>query len=210
MTLLPTVFVAAEDDLGVAIAGRLLGEHSGLLLSKNFVGKGFGRIKRACTKYQKMAESGLPVLLLTDLDEARCPPALINAWLGAVPHQNFLFRICVREVETWLLGDIEGLTRAIGARTAPRCSEHPESIGDPKGELLRLAASATGAARAGICPEPNSSATIGPSYNLVLGKFVREKWRLDVASKRCPSLARARARVKDLAFRVAEVKKRNS
>ncbi|MDF2210039.1 hypothetical protein L1F28_15070 [Arthrospira platensis NCB002] len=41
-------------------------------------------------------------LVLTDLDKSECPLAIINEWLKSQPkHPNLLFRVAVKEVESW-------------------------------------------------------------------------------------------------------------
>jgi hypothetical protein len=105
MHLSNQVFLAAEDRLGLALGHRLINEQPSLQVWRELDGNGFGNLKRDAKKYDAMARNGLPVLMLTDLDDCPCCTHLMNRWLGngKKPHSNFLLRICVREAEAWLL-----------------------------------------------------------------------------------------------------------
>jgi hypothetical protein len=186
------VFLAAEDELGIAAGRKLIDEVPPLSVFREFRGAGYARLRDRCTNYEAMAANGLPVLLLTDLDAAPCPAVLIQDWLGRQPHPEFLFRICVREVEAWLLADSRGLADYLGVSAAliPRA---PEGIDDPKRELLNIAARSRRAVRARV--RPRESATIGPGYNAFFGEFVRDHWSPVDAARRSPSLERARGRL---------------
>ena len=115
---------------------------------------------------------------------------------------NFLLRICVRESEAWLLAHPAPLARLFKL-SAARFPTQPESLADPKAELLRLAAKAPAKIRKALLPAAGSSATIGREYNDVLCLLVRGEWNIAEASRRAPSLMRARDRIRELALRVS-------
>ena len=138
----------------------------------------------------------MPVLMITDLDNNPCPSELIDDWLGAVPSRGFLFRICVREVEAWLLAHREAMAAFLNIAESKLPME-PEKLADPKAELIRLAKRAPRNIRIGLTPV--GSATIGPNYNVLLEEFIRNDWSPALASSRAPSLKRARLRIKELA-----------
>jgi len=147
-----------------------------------------------------MGANGLPVLMITDLDRRPCPAEMLDDWLGVPSSQGFLFRICVREVEAWLLADKVAMANflSISPNFLPVA---PESLPDPKAELIALAQrSPHRKIRLGF--KPVGSATIGPDYNNLLRDFVREVWDASVAAQNSPSLARTRQRLSELASRV--------
>ena len=122
---------------------------------------------------------------------------MIDDWLGKAPSPGFLFRICVREVEAWLLAHQLAMARFLGVALS-RLPTAPESLADPKAALIALAQrSSHRKIRVGF--KPIGSSTIGPDYNRLLGDFIRDSWNADMASRASPSLARARERLRILA-----------
>jgi hypothetical protein len=124
------------------------------------------------------------------LDRHSCPPALISEWLSAPKHHNLLFRVAVREVESWLLADRDGVAAFLGiSRTLiPR---RPDELQQPKEELIGLAKRSRNRERCrDIVPPPNSTRKQGPGYNGALGMFAQEHWSPDKASQESPSLLR--------------------
>jgi hypothetical protein len=137
------------------------------------------------------AAAGTPILLLTDLDQHPCPSGLIEDWLETEPHSNMIFRIAVREVESWILADREGFADFLGIN-ANLIPLQPDQIVDPKQTLVNLARrSRRRALRESIVPRRGSTAVQGPDYNGCLGEFVRNRWSHNEASGRSPSLSRA-------------------
>jgi hypothetical protein len=134
-----------------------------------------------------------PFLMLTDLDKCECPATLIGDWLDCPKHKNFLFRVAVREIEAWLLGDAYGFSTFFGIRY-DQVNSHPESLPNPKEELLRLAFSSPRRnLRDAVVVEEEHQFYQGPDYNGALSTFVSGDWDLKVASKCCPSLKRCLA-----------------
>jgi len=91
------IFVAVEDDLSLAFARRLIAEQPTLEIFREKVCGGFGALKRDIRKFDNMAKNGVPVFLITDLDNGRCPSQLTLEWLGSMPHPSLVFRVAVRE-----------------------------------------------------------------------------------------------------------------
>ena len=65
---------------------------------------GFGRMRARLPGYRN-ASHVYPHLLLTDLDAYACPSALMADWGVQSEPPRFLFRVAVREIEAWLMGD---------------------------------------------------------------------------------------------------------
>lgn len=194
--MLSTVYLAAEDVPGLAVGRKLVAEHSSLSVYGDKLGYGFGNLKKKAASYDQMGKSGLPVLMLTDLDTAPCPSGKIHDWLGRQPNRGFLFRICVREVEAWLLADREAISVFLGVKEVI-VPISPESLTDPEAELIKLAQKASRKIRDGLTPR--GSAPIGPEYNDLLAGFILGSWSIERAVARAPSLKRARKRVGELA-----------
>lgn len=194
--MLTTVYLAAEDVPGLAVGRRLVAEQRVLSVYRVKLGFGFGNLKKKAPDYDQMGKNGFPVLMLTDLDTAPCPSGKIHGWLGHKPSRGFLFRICVREVEAWLLADREAMAEFLKIKEE-QVPDAPEALTDPKATLIKLAQKAPRKIRIGMTPQ--GSAPIGPDYNDLLSGFISDRWSITRASDRAPSLVRARRRVADLA-----------
>lgn len=195
--MLSTVYLAAEDELGLAVGRKLVQEAPPLAVYREDNARGSGKLKNKSASFQKMGLLGFPVLMVTDLDLRTCASWMIENWLGEPPCSGFLFRICVREVEAWLLAHRSAMAEFLSIPLA-RLPTAPDSLRDPKSELIALARhSPTRKIRLGF--ERRGTATIGPDYNHLLEDFVRNSWDAASASKASPSLARARKRLFDLA-----------
>jgi hypothetical protein len=111
------------------------------------------------------------------------------------PHANLVFRVAVREIESWLPADREGFADflGIGSDLIPL---QPDQIPDPKQTLVKLARrSRRRTLRESIVPRRGSTAVQGPDYNGCLGDFVRGHWNRNAAAERSPSLDRTWTRL---------------
>lgn len=191
--MLSTVYLAAEDEPGLAVGRKLVAEAPPLTVYREENAHGYSRLKTKTPSFQQMGAHGFPVLMITDLDTKPCPTGMIDDWLGRSPSSGFLFRICVREVEAWLLAHRVAMACFLGVALS-RVPIQPESVPDPKARLLALAQhSSYRKIRVGF--KPIGTSTIGPDYNRLLGDFIRDSWNADIASLASPSLARARKRL---------------
>jgi Domain of unknown function (DUF4276) len=195
-----TVYLAAEDIPGLAVGRKLIAEAKPLTVYREENARGNGRLKKNVKSYDEMGRCGLPVLMLTDLDSFECATALKNTWLKHDTAADFLFRICVREVEAWLLGHCSAMAELLRIPMS-QISSNPEQLADPKAELIRLAQRSPAKIRKAITPVGTSS--IGPGYNDLFETFIRESWVPEVAAKSCPSLEKTRRRIAELADRVS-------
>lgn len=199
--MLSTVYLAAEDEPGLAVGRKLVEEAPPLSVYREDNAHGAGRLRNKAKNYQQMGSRGAPVLMITDLDLRTCPSGMIADWLGEPPSEGFLFRICVREIEAWLLAHRSALAAFLRIPLA-RVPLAPESLRDPKAALIALAKNSTvRRMREGFLPV--GTATIGPEYNQLLGVYIREFWDAQEASVVCPSLKRAREKLQFLASMVA-------
>jgi hypothetical protein len=136
------------------------------------------------------AAKGTPFLVLTDLDRILCAPELIRKWLREPLHPNLIFRVAVREVETWLLADGAGLAKFLGIGRILVPGD-VDKVDNPKECLIDLARrSPRRDLRQDIVPPPGSTRKIGPNYNGRLISFVKGRWDLSAATLSSPSLER--------------------
>ncbi|NOY13259.1 MAG: DUF4276 family protein [Deltaproteobacteria bacterium] len=179
--------VIVEDVLSEAVMQRLL-SHVG------YTGKPTCRVMRGNTKIKKGlpkyvgASRFYPHIVLTDLDQYPCPPALIENWnIGTLP-ETMLFRVVVREVEAWLMADREGFSTFLNV-AKEKVPFDPEEEVDPKQCLFSIVRKSR---RRRLIEEivPTAGAHIGPLYNMHFCSFVRENWQVAMAAENAPSLAK--------------------
>ena len=177
-----------EDQISEFVMIKIVDEAKKYFVANSYSEAGFGYIKKNIEGFNE-ASKGCPFFVLTDLDTIDCAPALIGDWLRKPVHPNLIFRIAVREVEAWLLADIEGFSDYTGISKA-NFIENPEDIADAKAELIRLVKRCRRRTiREDILPK-NEYAAVGPNYNGRLGEFVFKYWNINRAMKRSDSLRR--------------------
>lgn len=163
-------------------------------VSRRLVERGFGNIKRSVLKYRQ-ASQVIPHIVLTDLDRAACPAELRAKWGAADLPASMLFRVAVRETESWLLGDRHGFA-AFAAVALNKVPQNPEALQDPKETLIGLVRRSRKRRLIDeLVPAHGSSVSIGPLYNERLSEFAAQSWDIDAASEACLSLKRARQRL---------------
>lgn len=190
------VALVVEDALSFAVMEKLLGYTGrGYVVTLPLVERGFGNIQRFIVKYRN-ASHALPHIVLTDLDQAKCPPFLREQWGVTTLPESMLFRVAVRETEAWLLADRAGFSAFAGIPPG-KVSQEPESLADPKQTLINLVRrSRNKRLVAELVPSQGSRISIGPLYNERLSSFVRERWDVATAMEIAPSLKRTVARLK--------------
>jgi hypothetical protein len=192
MSLPLSVYIAVEDRISEAVLQKILGEQ---YAPKSIITEGSGNLRSRIASYNSAAKH-TPFIVLTDLDEAECPPALIRTLLPVKRHEDLILRVAVREVEAWLLADEAALLRYL------RVSGHPiprdvDAIRDPKRFVLDLSRhSRDTELKVDILPPSGSSRIQGPNYNGRMIRFIRERWNPDRASRRSQSLRRALHRLR--------------
>ena len=181
--------IAVEDELSERIMYRLLDESGRFAVGATYRRGGFGYLRKTIHGWNQAAK-WTPFLVLTDLDNYACPSALMIDWLSAPKHPNLLFRVAVREVESWLLADSANLAGYFGV-SIDRIPKNSDTLPDAKAALVDLARrSRFKVIRESIAPARGSTAKQGPAYNSYLGEFVRERWSFTTAKANSPSLAR--------------------
>lgn len=184
------IAVVVEDDLSLAVLGRVI-DSSGreFRITRPFVERGFGNIKRSIDKYRQ-ASRVLPHIVLTDLDNAECVVALRRAWDAETIPKTMLFRVAVRETEAWLLADQASFAEFAGI-PIKKVPAWPDELADPKQTLVNLIRhSRRRRLAAELVPVQGSRVPIGPLYNERLSAFVRDVWDPEAAATCSPSLKR--------------------
>ncbi|WP_152521875.1 hypothetical protein [Pantoea sp. AS-PWVM4] len=193
------VCVATEDVLSEAVALKLISLTNGrLIVSQKLRKNGFGYLKSKFPNFCNLSQN-MPVILITDLDNCPCAPSLINNWKnGAVIPPNLIFRVAVREVESWILADHVGLSDffKIPAKAIPMI---PDDLPNPKSTLLSLAKKAPRDLKNGLIAKKGTLAIQGTEYNIILSDFVNRIWDPRRAAENSDSLSRAIKRVTELA-----------
>jgi len=187
--------IAVEDLLSEAVAKRLLAD-SGRSFSIGVVynNGGNGYLRKTVRGWNNAAK-GTPFFLLTDLDADACASALMASWLPNSIHPNLIFRVAVREVESWLLADRTNFSNFLGIAKA-KLPEWPDELPDPKATLVGLASkSSRNQIKARIVPRPKSTAKQGRDYNGCLCEFVSKIWKPNEAELNSPSLYRCRQKL---------------
>jgi hypothetical protein len=190
------VNLAVEDALSEAVLRKMLaGCGREYAVGTSYSRGGFGYLKRTIGGFNNAAK-GVPFLVLADLDAGTCPADLISAWLPRPKHHNLLFRVAVREVEAWVLGDRNAITSYLGVSDQP-IPPDVDAIADPKRLLIDLARmSRRRDIREDLVPSTNSTRQVGPGYNYRMSAFVRDFWSAPRAALHSRSLDRALRAVK--------------
>jgi hypothetical protein len=191
-----SISLATEDPLSEAVGLKMISEICPTFQLSVVVRQGGnGYLRSRLRSFQEIARRE-HVLLITDLDSGHCPSDLIRLWLGRSPQPpKLLFRVAVREIESWLLADHDAMRLLVGVKaTLP---SRPDQLADPKYALLDIARHAPRDVRSDLRRERGSIASQGIGYNNRLIDLVRNHWCPRRASLMSPSLNRACARLAD-------------
>ncbi|OQY28497.1 MAG: hypothetical protein B6244_07030 [Candidatus Cloacimonetes bacterium 4572_55] len=182
--------LVVEDRLQEEALKKILGSilpkyHIPRVFCKN----GRGYIKKKLESFNQ-ASSITPYLVLTDLDRNPCAPDLIKKWVTDFAlHPNLIFRVAVREVETWLLADRKNFANFLGV-SKDKILREIESEKFPKQLIVRLAKkSKKRLIREKIVPRCKY-VKVGPEYNSALVEFILTKWDYKVAAEASNSLSK--------------------
>lgn len=182
-----------EDQVQEYIVKKLFSEiRNDLILLPALGLSGHGYIKKKIHGFN-MAANFTPYVILTDLDMAPCPSALKEKWLDFIPAPGLLFRIAVREAESWLLADRDNLASFFGV-SVKNIPLNSEDILEPKAFMINLARhSSKRYIREDVVP--NGTSSIGPGYNLRLTEFIVRKWDWNLACVHSRSLSNSVDRI---------------
>lgn len=158
--------------------------------------QGNGYLKRMMPAFANAAR-GAAHLIMADLDNRPCVPDLIEDWFACDLDDysvrrppNLIFRIAVRESESWVMADREAFAKFLGVATH-LVPARPDEISDPKRLLIELARkSRKRDLRNDLVPRPGDLRSIGPDYNGRLAEFLNGDWRAKQAAFTSPSFQR--------------------
>ena len=192
------IAVATEDELSEAIALRLISEvqqpHE---VTHKLRRGGFGYLRSRMDNWCQMAEQQV-MLVLTDLDRANCLVEFRDQWLADRPlPASLVFRIAVREVESWVLADHQAMRELVGKKGV--LPPQPDALPDPKQALLGLGQTAPKSVRDDLIKTIDGQLRQGVGYNARLTHWINTVWSPERAAERSPSLARARLRIHEAA-----------
>lgn len=154
--------------------------------------------------YQKrnafnMAANFFDWIMVVDLNHsADCAPLLCSQCLPSLS-PKMLFRVAVREIESWLMADREQIAKFLGV-PLNKVPDNPELIENPKIEMVNLARlSSRRSIQLDMVPRKESKRSIGAAYSSRLIEFASRYWRPKVASKISNSLKSCIARIEAVA-----------
>ncbi len=190
------VVLVVEDVLSEAVLRKMV-TLSGGSINRVVCTRGNDQIRQGIEKF-KNASAILPHFILTDLDRYECPLALLEDWKVRNLPPAIIFRIAVREVESWLLADREGIAHYLQI-PSNKVPFHPEMESDPKQTLINLARKSRNKRLISeMVPASGSRTPIGPLYNARMSEFVQDFWNIEKASENSESLSRAMQRISEL------------
>lgn len=199
MTEMKCVHIAVEDVVHEFVLRKLIEKHRNAIQIIHVWGKsGYGYLKKRVRNFNRASKIS-PWIMLTDLDRIDCPPLLVHDWLPDPINKDFLFRVAVREAESWILADYEGFASFLGVSRAI-IPQKPDGLTNPKKELLEIVKKCRKRSiKEDMLPLPNSTIQIGPDYNKRIIEFIQASWNPELAAQRSPSLAKTIHRISDLA-----------
>jgi len=156
-------------------------------ISNYFPGRGFGWIKNNVNSFN-LASAKATYVVIVDLDNDTCPSEKIRSWLDNPKNENLIFRIAVREIESWIVGDTQNFAKFLHIHEN-KLKTRVDGIADPKKYIFNLVSESNIKQLKGICPNPG--ARIGPNYNEKLVKFIFSSWEPSLAMSNSPSLKRS-------------------
>ena len=179
-----------EDDLSAVVMKKILNSFpKKYLVSAAYNKHGFAAIKRDLKGFNQAARF-TPFFVLTDLDQNECPPSLIREWMTFDRHPHLIFRVAVREVESWVMADRQGFAK-FAAVALKRLPDKPDDLSDPKATLFEIIKkSKKRELKDDILPH-YSGDRMGPNYNGCLASFILQSWDMQNALRYSPSLKRA-------------------
>ena len=182
--------------------GRRLAAEAGLVVERVYGKQGWRAVRDKIGAFNRAAQF-VPCLALVDFMDThmQCPPSVVTDWTPD-RHPNMVFRVVVREIESWVLSDRQGAAQFLHVPVS-RIPQFPEREADPKHSLIGIARRSRSARiKAALVPRHGSSATVGPDYNPLVEHFVLDQWSPTAARNHSPSLDKCLTRLEELRARL--------
>jgi len=183
-----------EGLIDEAVARRIIvssGHEFGVCYGK----KGIGYIQQKIQKFNASAPRGLMLTLVDFMDtQLFCPPDVVHQWLPH-RHPNMIFRVVVKEIESWLLADRVNFADFLHVSLS-RIPANPEQLDDPKQTVVNLARhSRSKHIKEALMPGRATSAPVGKLYASEMISFIQNQWDVRVARGNAPSLNRCMSKL---------------
>ncbi|MDE2149816.1 MAG: hypothetical protein KGJ55_08300 [Gammaproteobacteria bacterium] len=197
MTFVDLLVEGPTDEMALS---RILSD-VGLEKGTTFGRRGIPEVRRLAPGLVKRASgSGIPLLILVDLigsgDDCA---AHIPDSIALHRDEKTLVRVAVRELESWLLADVDGL-RSFFGDIGKWVLRDPEAEHDPKRAFFNIARkSKRHNTREGLVSERDGSLVAGPDYLGLMSEFLSQHWNPARARERADSLCRCMSRIEALA-----------
>lgn len=152
--------------------------------------------------YQKLAQfngAAIPdcrYFLLLDTDKPICVVDFLKSIITFSANPYFYLRLCVVEIETWLLADRENFAKFLGVRASEIPFNLETEISKPKEFVIALARKSKKKGIKSLIPE--GTAKQGKGYNLQMVDFVENGWDFQNASLLSKSLQKTIQKIQNL------------
>jgi hypothetical protein len=152
--------------------------------------KGFTYIQEKVRGFNQTSVNTNYLVLVDFMDTGlACPADVVAQW---VPHRQpgLIFRVVVRELESWLFADSENLASFLRV-SATKIPSDPEQLTDPKLTLVNIARSSRSKSiREALVPEAGSKARVGKLYTSEMTQFIERDWNVENACMNSKSLSK--------------------
>lgn len=198
------IIIAGEDLVTQEIARRILNYSVARFNITRVEPVRGAEIKNKILNYNRL---NLPVCILTDLDNANCPPSLIQDWFkGQEINPNLIFNIACDEAEAWLMADKRSFSKFLGIKEEdiPGIKKvdrrNPNNIEldfkyKPSLFMMRELLPKSNNKNLADKLRPREGAKKGPEYNSTLIPFIRNEWDISLAKQNSYSLQKALKRI---------------
>ena len=183
------ISIATEDILTEEAMIKIIASQNRFNILHRLGKQGCGYITNNINKFNALAKSHF-MLVVLDLDNRHSSIDYRSVIEGNIKNQSEKLKIIilVREIESWLLADREGLSDFL-CISKEKIDRDPEMLLDPKEKIINLAKqSRDNEIKRGIPPKAGAAAKMGLSYNTLLCTFIRDKWDINQALEISPSL----------------------
>ena len=187
------VLLVVEDILQEIIIRKLLKTYRNDIQIVSVSGKCGNLYIRDNIRTFNEASKFLPHIVLTDLDRKICAPQLKQEWINFETHKNILFRIAEKEIDAWILSDREAFATWMNI-SVNKIPSNTQEIEDPKQFIINLAHKSKKKEMKDIIPQ--GTAIQGPGYNILLQRFIVERWDAENAANCNASLKKTINRLK--------------
>ena len=194
------IYVVSEDLLGRHVAEKII-KNCRPDFKPYPIGacRGKSSVLKKLPDYNKSADKMI-FFVVVDLDNERCVVDFIKQYVRRMPlNKGLLFRIAVREIESWLLADRTGFCKRFKI-PKQKLPKNPDSLEDPKRFLVNIIRQYCKDRnyRENIVPQKTTGALVGPAYNPSLIQFIENDWNIERAGQSSSSLKRAVKALKNL------------